>query len=644
MMNVPMNPDEVIEAYLQADCAAGSVQFSLFMQALKKIGLSDGGELARVYAARAMTPRMSYSSALALRRWLLPARGTSSAGQPLRLAILGGSTLTQLVQLVEAFLVAEGIAAEVFEADYGVYRQEILSPGSSLDAFQPQIVFLATGSGDISKLPTPGMSRDEVARLADDEVAGWASLWEAANRRWNATIIQNNFEMPADGVFGHYALRHPAARENYLDRLNRMFAEIAPSYVVLHDTRGLAADTGSKHWFDPRFYFEAKMPCGAESLVTYAHSCVSLIRAMVGKSKKVLVLDLDNTLWGGQVGDVGAGGVRLGQGSAEGEAFLAFQQHVKQLRDRGIVLAVCSKNDEEKAREPFLAREDMVLGLTDISCFVANWRNKADNLRDIASRLDLGLDSFVFFDDNPVERALVRRLAPMVSVPDVPEDPAGYIAALAQNRYFEAVSFTKEDENRARYYTENASRREMDAQATDIESFLASLNMHARVETINVMNIERSAQLINKSNQFNLTTRRYTLPELRSMAQSGDWHTLTISLRDQFGDNGLISVILLQRQADTLLIDTWVMSCRVLQRGVEQFAYNQIVRLARSVGASRIRGTYIPTAKNSMVQNHYADLGFEPDGVDGQSTYWLLELRESLTPLATHIEPELING
>ena len=231
-------------------------------------------------------------------------------------------------------------------------------------------------------------------------------------------------------------LRHPAARENYLERLNRLLAERAPAHVRLHDLRGLAAEAGARTWFDPRFYLEFKMPCGPECLVAYAHSVVSLLRAVVGKSKKVLALDLDNTLWGGVVGDLGAGGIALGQGSGEGEAFLAFQTYAREFRERGIVLVVCSKNDDDKAREPFEKRPDMVLKLDDISCFVANWQNKADNLRSIAERLDLGLDAFVFVDDNPAERALVRRFLPEVAVPDMPEDPAGYVQAVVLHRYF----------------------------------------------------------------------------------------------------------------------------------------------------------------------------------------------------------------
>jgi FkbH-like protein len=336
--------------------------------------------------------------------------------------------------------------------------------------------------------------------------------------------------------------------------------------------------------------------------------------------------------------------VRLGQGSGEGEAFLAFQRYAKELQQRGVILAVCSKNDDEKAREPFEKREDMILKLSDISCFVANWDNKADNIRAIADRLDLKADSFVFADDNPAERALVRRLAPEVAVPDMPEDPAGYVQALAAHRYFETVSFTREDSARSRYYTENAQRREMAARSSDISSFLASLSMRMTVAPISELNIERATQLVNKSNQFNLTTRRYTLAQVREMAEGPEWRTLTFSLRDSLGDNGLISVLLLQKRGQALVVDTWVMSCRVLKRGVEFFTRNEIVALARQEGCSQILGTYIPTAKNGMVQNHFPELGFAAVGSDGEQTFWSLAIQPSIEELPNFILRETNHG
>ncbi len=487
---------------------------------------------------------------MALRRYMPTRKAGESTTAALRLAILGGSTTTQLRQFIEAFLASEGMDAEVYEGDYGLFRQEILTPGSGLDAFGPQVIFLATGARDVARFPAIEMDDEAVGRVAAEEFEDWSRLWETANARWNATVIQNNFEIAPGSVMGHYRLRHPGAREHYLERLNQMMADRAPAYVVLHDLQGLAAEAGARSWFDPRFYLEFKMPCGPECLVAYAHSVFSLLRAVVGKSKKVLVLDLDNTLWGGVIGDLGPGGIRLGQGSGEGEAFLSFQKYVKELQRRGILLAVCSKNDDANAREPFEKRADMILRLADFSCFVANWENKADNLRTIAEWLELKLDSFVFVDDNPAERAIVRQFAPEVAVPDMPDDAAGYMQALALHRYFETVAFTREDTARSRYYSENAQRKEIAARSTDLNAFLASLAMRMKVEDINDLNLERVTQLVNKSNQFNLTTRRYTAAQVREIARSPEWLTLTFSLADNLGDNGLICAILLQKRDD----------------------------------------------------------------------------------------------
>lgn len=636
-------PRDALESFLQLDVPARQPRFAEFLNALKCVAKSEGADRARAWACRAVSPLCDYSSLMKLRRFVVPATGRSPSGPPLRLAIVGGPTTIQLRQLIEVFLAGEEIAAEIYEGDYGLFRQEILTSGSQLDLFQPQFVFLATGARDVARYPAIDADSAQVENLAAAEVADWAHLWKTAKSRWNATLIQNNFEIAPERVLGHYSLRHPAAREHYLGRLNRMLAEQAPPFVVLHDVNGLAAEFGAASWFDPRFYHEFKMPCGAECLPAYAHSVVSVLRAVLGRSKKVVALDLDNTLWGGVVGDVGAGGIKLGQGSGEGEAFLAFQKYLRELSLRGIVLAVCSKNDEARAREPFERRADMLLKMSDLACFVANWENKADNLRRIAEQLKLKLDSFVFVDDNPAERALVRRFLPEVAVPDLPEDPAGYIQAVARHRFFETTSFTREDAARTRYYADDSRRKELAAGASDLDAFLKSLAMRMKVEPIHELNIERVTQLVNKSNQFNLTTRRYTLAELRALAADPEWHTLTFSLRDSLGDNGLISVILLHRQGDTMSVDTWVMSCRVLQRGVEQFARNELIDLSNREGCAWLCGTYLPTAKNALVANHYAQLGFEPAGADNGQTFWRLGIAGGVAARSHFIQRESIH-
>ncbi len=360
-MTASQHDQETILSYLQLDAPARRPRFADFVGALKAVSQQEDPETARGWAARAVSPLLDYSSLMKLRRYVNGPNAGTNAGRVVRLAILGGPTTIQLRQLIELFLANEGIAAEMYEAEYGLFRQEILTPGSGLDQFGPEIVFVATGARDLTRVPPLEADAAAVEQFAETELSDWLQLWETARSRWNATLIQNNFDIPFDRILGHYTLRHPAARENYLARLNRQLADAAPAFVVMHDLNALAAEAGAAGWFDPRFYHEFKMPCGAECLPVYAHSVVSLLRAMLGRSKKVLALDLDNTLWGGVVGDLGPGGIKFGQGSGEGEAFLAFQRYAKDLSLRGIVLAVCSKNDPEKAREPFEKRADMVL-------------------------------------------------------------------------------------------------------------------------------------------------------------------------------------------------------------------------------------------------------------------------------------------
>ncbi len=421
--------------------------------------------------------------------------------------------------------------------------------------------------------------------------------------------------------------------------MNLALQDAAPPYVTIHDVDSLSAAAGRWSWADERFYYHAKLPCAPEHLVAYAHSVAAVIGASRGKSKKALVLDLDNTLWGGVIGDDGLAGIRCGHGDAEGEAFLAFQQYADALRRRGVILAVCSKNDEKIAREVFEKHPEMCLRAEHISCFMANWEDKATNIRRIAEQLEIGTDSMVFVDDNPAERALVRRFLPEVAVPELPEDPAGYIQAIERHAYFQTISLGTEDLRRSEMYRANGLRRSAESAAADIGDFLRSLEMKARVEPVTGAALERVAQLIGRSNQFNLTTRRHSAADLTRMAQSPEWLTRTISLRDCFGDNGLISVVLARIANREMIIDTWLMSCRVLKRGVEQFALNTLCETARERGVEWILGEYIPTRKNGLVRDHYANLGFEMVSCDPDGHSWW-----RLSPSKAAAIPHFITG
>jgi FkbH-like protein len=345
------------------------------------------------------------------------------------------------------------------------------------------------------------------------------------------------------------------------------------------------------------------------------------LAAKQGRSLKCLVLDLDNTIWGGVIGDDGLEGIALGQGSPLGEAYTAFQEYVRELSRRGVILAVCSKNDEANALEPFEKHPDMVLKRGDIASFVANWQNKADNIRAIAQELNIGLDSLCFIDDNPFERNLVRQELPMVAVPEVSDDPTGYPVALADAGYFEALSVTDEDRERTSQYQGNKARDVLKAAVTDLPSYLRGLEMQLAWRRFDKIGLQRIVQLINKSNQFNLTTRRYTDEDIIAVMADPDAFGLQLRLTDRFGDNGIIAIVIGRLQlghapgaeagGKDLYVDTWLMSCRVLGRQVEPTTMNLIAQQAAKLGARRVVGDYIPTKKNAMVKDHYARLGFE---------------------------------
>ncbi|MFI5360975.1 MAG: HAD-IIIC family phosphatase [Elusimicrobiota bacterium] len=594
---------------------------------------------------RAVAPGTDFTTFQSLFRVYAKLKPHLEARPKTKLAILGSFTTSQLAQAVELALFSMGGAVDILEAEYGVYRQEILDEGSELYRFEPNIVFLAVGWRDLSRRPDLGLGRAEVSALVDAELADWSNLWRAVHERLGCLVVQNTFDRPAWRQMDNHEMRHPASLWRYVSRVNDAMADGAPPYVVLHDVDGLSSLAGRRSWGDERFFFHAKMPCAPEFIVDYGFSAASLLAAQLGLSKKCLVLDLDNTCWGGVVGDDGLGGIRLGQGGAEGEAFVAFQQYAKALKQRGVLLAVCSKNEESIAKEVFEKHTEMVLRLDDISCFMANWTDKAANLREIARRLNIGLDSLVFVDDNPAERALVRQLAPEVAVPELPEDPAGYIQAVETYRHFQPLSIAPEDLRRSEYYRADAAREQVLGGSASVEDYLRSLKMTARIGPVTPLSLERAAQLINKSNQFNLTTKRRSAAEVSALASDPRWLTRTVSLADRFGDNGLIGVLLAKVEGDVLLIDTWLMSCRVLKRGVETLLNNHLCRWAAGRGLRRISGEYVPTAKNNLVRDHFAGLGYVRISADGPGpTRWEMPLTADWSPRPVFIEEVAFDG
>jgi len=542
---------------------------------------------------------------------------TPSGFATLKLAILSASTADHLPHSIRVGALRRGLLVEVYVAPYNQCRQEILNPESQLYQFAPDAVLMAPNYRHIALNVPLEASAEEIKAQVEQLVSQWGLFWEQLKTRLNATVIQKTLVVPPEPLFGEYDNLVPASDRSIITQINHTLRQQAAitQQVLVFDVDKLAAYVGKSIWCDETLWHYAKQDVSPVQTPLYGDHLARMLAAIRGLSRKCLVLDLDNTLWGGVIGDDGLNGIRLGQGNAEGEAFMAFQHYVKQLKQRGIILAVCSKNDEHNALEVFEKHPDMVLRRQDISLFVANWDNKAANLQKIAQELNIGLDALVFFDDNPAERALVRQFLPMVAVPEVPDNPAAYVRCLSRAGYFESINFSKDDVVRTEQYLANAQRKQLQAAAVSVDDFLRSLKMQMTVGQVDDFTLPRVTQLINKTNQFNLTTRRYTEAQVQEMIIDPERLCLYFRLKDDLGDNGLISVILAHPVtigAETLLhIDTWLMSCRVLGRQVEHEALNVLVNMAKQRGYQRLQGEYLATAKNGMVKEHYQRLGFE---------------------------------
>jgi FkbH-like protein len=545
-----------------------------------------------------------------------------------RLAILGGATTQFLTPQIRLFACQRGVALATYESDFGLFEQEIWSESPTLRQFEPDVIHFHVSSRNLA-LP---LFAEDPAPLVRAQTERFVGLYRAAGERFRCAVIVNNFETSGERAYGALDALSPGTHNSMVRELNSALARALPVQCYLNDIEQLSATLGKGRWFDPRLWNETKTAVSFECHPHYADRVAAMIGALFGKSKKCLVLDLDNTLWGGVIGDDGIAGIRLGAGNPEGEAFQEFQSYLKALKARGILLAVASKNELENALAPFREHPDMLLKESDISCFVANWEPKDKSLRSIAGQLNIGVDSLVFFDDNPAERELVGSSLPQVTVIDVPQDPSAYVQTLDRANVFETLAVTQEDQLRGEFFQQNQARELLGAGAESYEEFLRRLEMRAVVEPITAANIARVTQLINKTNQFNLTTRRATEAEVRSLLDDPDVYTSTIRLDDRFGSNGLISVVIGRVHADSLAIENWLMSCRVLKRGVELLEMERLLAYCRAKNLRTIIGRYLPTAKNKLVSRHYAELGFEEIENDGAGTTWRFALATQRVP------------
>lgn len=560
----------------------------------------------------------------------------------LKVALLSSATIDHVAPGLRVAGIRRKLLLDVKVGQFGQYRQELADPASAIRSWKPDVVLLAlTPKELLATLPlaTPADKVDAAIQAYVEDLRG---LWRRARESMGVSIVQQTFMPVTEPIFGSFDRAVAATPSRIIARLNDRLADAAAADgVALLDVAAWVERDGLDAWFDRTRWLQAKQEIAPLAGPAYGELLARVIGAQRGLSKKCLVLDLDNTLWGGIIGDDGLDGIVLGEGSARGEAHLALQRYALQQRDRGIILAVCSKNDPTIAEQVFKEHPEMLIKRDDIAAFVANWEDKAQNLQRIAKQLNIGIDSLVFVDDNPAERARIRGTLPAVAVPELPADPGQYVHRVASAGYFDAVVFTAEDRERAEQYAANAARESLQATSVSMDDFLAGLAMKVHFGPFRPVDLTRVTQLINKTNQFNTTTRRHSAEAVAGFAAAADTITLQFRLLDAFGDNGLVSVMVLRpdaAQPKTLEIDTWVMSCRVFGRQLEHEAMNIAVETARRMGVERLKAEYLPTAKNGVVKDLYPMLGFAPAGAgDGDgATRWEVAVAD-YTPHPTRI-------
>lgn len=543
------------------------------------------------------------------------------------IAILGGSTTNEVADQLGLFLLRYGIEAAFYQSEYGRYWQDAMFGTPELDAFAPDVIYIHTNWRNIETFPTTASTPAEIDEMLEAEYNRFAAMWQALADKFHCPIIQNNFDRPNYRLLGNRDVWDPHGRTNFLARLNQKFYAYAASHenFFINDIDYLSADYGLTAWGDAFYWHMYKYAMCLDAIPSLANSLANIIKSIYGRNKKVLALDLDNTLWGGVVGDDGVDGIAVGPEVPEGQVYAEFQSYCKALKSIGVVLAVDSKNDEENALAG-LNHPDGVLRPDDFVAIKANWDPKDRNLQAIAEELNLGVDSFVFADDNPAERAIVAAQLPGVETPTL-DGAENYIKMLDHGGYFEVTALSGEDLKKTELYHANAERRRAQAAFADYGAYLDSLAMKATIRPFEPLYLQRIAQLTNKSNQFNLTTLRCSEEDIRAMSTDPAWLCLYSKLEDRFGDNGVVTVVAGQQEGALLHLRLWLMSCRVLKRGMEDAMMDAVVADAAARGVKTICGYYYPTAKNAMVKEFYAEMGFARIKADENgNTVWNLDV------------------
>jgi FkbH-like protein len=544
-----------------------------------------------------------------------------------RIAILGGSTTAEVAEMLEICLLMRGIKPVFYQSAYNQYLSEALQPEKSLQDFMPELVYIHTSGVNISEYPSSDCTRDDVQLLLESQLENFTAVWDGVRRNLSCPVIQNNFDEPWCRPLGNLDGSDYRGKSRFVSRLNEAFADAAASRadLFINDIHYLSAKIGLDNWFSPRQWYLYKYAMDMQAIVQLASHLAAVIAGIFGLSHKCLVVDLDNTLWGGVIGDDGVDGIVVGGHTARAEAFRDMQRYVLALKQRGVLLSVCSKNDDKNARVGFTHPES-ILGLDDFSSFHANWDDKPDNIVALAKELNIGIDALVFLDDNPAERDIVRQQLPDVAVPDVGNDIDNFIRVIEGSALFEIPALLADDLQRAQQYNDNRERQLQVASYASYDEFLQSLNMRAVISPFRQKDIARIVQLINKTNQFNLTTRRCVANEIMQICESEEYIGLSGCLIDKYGDNGLVSVVAGKIKDSSLHIDLWLMSCRVLKRGLEAALLQVLCERARQRNILSLVGYYRPTEKNNMVADMYRNFGFSLQTQSALESVWVLDL------------------
>jgi len=546
-----------------------------------------------------------------------------------KIAVLGGSTTNDIVSIMELFLLNMGIEPTFYQSEYAQYWQDAMFPGEELKSFSPDIVLVHTTNRNITAFPSVTDKPEEVDELLNKEFNRYKIMWESIADKFHCPIIQNNFEMPLYRLMGNKDCSDYRGRENYISRLNMKFYEYSSqvSNFYINDINYISASYGLKEWSNPLYWNMYKYALCFEAIPELAFNTANIVKSVFGRNKKALALDLDNTLWGGVVGDDGVEHIQIGQETGVAQSYYEFQSYIKAQKDLGIMLTVCSKNDEENAVAG-LNHPEGVLRPDDFIVIKANWENKDRNIANTAAELNILPESIVFVDDNPAEREIVKSQLGGVKAPTM-DGVENYIQTLDRSGFFEVTTFSEDDIKRNDMYKANVQRASQQAAFENYEDYLLSLEMDAVIDDFIPMYIQRITQLSNKSNQFNVTTKRYTTAEMEEVFASDDYIRLYGKLVDKFGDNGVVSVVIGKKDGSVLNMELWLMSCRVLKRDMELAMLDTLVERCREQGIETIKGYYYPTAKNSMVKELYGFFGFEKtEEDDNGNTVWQLNVQD----------------